>query len=96
MPILRRKPGSCRQANGQATNPDNDTMKPAVGVYFGDGSSTEGEVHEAMAFDRIPTMPPYSSSCKTTAGLFRYPSTCSRVCPSQPRAQGYGFEGLLR
>ena len=42
--------GQLQTGQGQATNPDNDTVKPAVGVYFGDGSSTEGEVHEAMVF----------------------------------------------
>ena len=47
---IEAETGKRPTGQGQATDPATDAQKPAVAVYFGDGSSSEGDVHESMVF----------------------------------------------
>ena len=85
--------GQLQTGQGQATNPDNDTVKPAVGVYFGDGSSTEGEAHEAMAFAASYDAP-VLFFVQNNRWAISVPFDVQSRVPISTRAQGYGFEGL--
>ena len=85
--------GQLQTGQGQATNPENDTVKPAVGVYFGDGSSTEGEVHEAMVFAASYDAP-VLFFVQNNRWAISVPFDVQSRVPISTRAQGYGFEGL--
>ena len=65
----------------------------AVTVYFGDGSSTEGEVHESMVFAAAYDAPVVFFVQNNQWAISVPFSTQSRV-PLAARAAGYGFEGV--
>jgi len=75
--------GQLQTGQGQATNPDNDTMKPAVGVYFGDGSSPAGGAPRTdTPFPRLPL------SCRCNPGDWKNkhrlsPCRQREFCPAQ-------------
>lgn len=65
----------------------------AVMAYFGDGASSEGDVHESMVF-AASTQAPVVFFCQNNQWAISVPfATQSRV-PLATRAAGYGFEGL--
>ncbi|RKQ34879.1 thiamine pyrophosphate-dependent dehydrogenase E1 component subunit alpha [Kocuria tytonis] len=65
----------------------------AVIAYFGDGASTEGEVHEAMVFAASYDAPVLFFIQNNQWAISVPFATQSRV-PLATRAAGYGFEGL--
>lgn len=65
----------------------------AVLVYFGDGASTEGEVHESMVFAASYDAPVVFFVQNNQWAISVPFSTQSRV-PLAARAAGYGFEGI--
>ncbi|WP_246179934.1 thiamine pyrophosphate-dependent enzyme [Kocuria coralli] len=65
----------------------------AVLVYFGDGSSTQGEVHESMVFAASYDAPVVFFVQNNQWAISVPFSTQSRV-PLAARAAGYGFEGV--
>lgn len=77
---------------GDERDPNSDE-KPAVLAYFGDGSSTEGEVHESMVFAASYNAPVLFFVQNNQWAISVPFSTQSRV-PIATRAAGYGFEGL--
>lgn len=90
---LEAETGQKQTGQGQATDPAHGEVKPAVAVYFGDGSSTEGEAHESMVFAasyNAPVLFFVQNNQWAISVPFR---TQSRV-PIATRAAGYGFEGL--
>ncbi|MFI7482533.1 thiamine pyrophosphate-dependent enzyme [Kocuria sp. M1R5S2] len=66
---------------------------PAVIAYFGDGASTEGEVHESMVFAASYDAPVVFFVQNNQWAISVPFSTQSRV-PLAERAAGYGFEGI--
>lgn len=85
--------GELQIGQGQATDPTTDADKPAVAVYFGDGSSTEGDVHESMVFAASYNAPVLFFVQNNRWAISVPFETQSRV-PISTRASGYGFEGL--
>ncbi|MDO5618659.1 thiamine pyrophosphate-dependent enzyme [Kocuria sp.] len=65
----------------------------AVLVYYGDGASTEGEVHESMVFAASYDAPVVFFVQNNQWAISVPFSTQSRV-PLATRAAGYGFEGV--
>ena len=65
----------------------------AVTVYFGDGASTEGEIHESMVFAASYDAPVVFFVQNNQWAISVPFSTQSRV-PLAARAAGYGFEGV--
>lgn len=65
----------------------------AVTVYFGDGASTEGEIHESMVFAASYDAPVVFFVQNNQWAISVPFSTQSRV-PLAARAAGYGFEGI--
>ncbi|ORC16528.1 pyruvate dehydrogenase (acetyl-transferring) E1 component subunit alpha [Rothia nasimurium] len=78
---------------GQATEPTKDADRPAVVTYFGDGSTTEGDVHESMVFAASYNAPVLFFVQNNHWAISVPFSVQSRV-PVATRAAGYGFEGL--
>ncbi|MFW0154807.1 thiamine pyrophosphate-dependent enzyme [Rothia sp. P6271] len=70
-----------------------DSSQPAVAVYFGDGSSTEGDVHESMVFAASYDAP-VLFFVQNNRWAISVPFTTQSRVPIATRAQGYGFEGL--
>ena len=85
--------GTCRTGQGQATDPAEDTQKPAVAVYFGDGSSTEGDAHEAMVFSASYNAP-VLFFVQNNRWAISVPFEVQSRVPVSTRAAGYGFEGI--
>ncbi|WP_058954672.1 thiamine pyrophosphate-dependent enzyme [Kocuria rhizophila] len=70
-----------------------ETEPEAVVAYFGDGASTEGEVHESMVFAASYDAPVLFFIQNNQWAISVPFATQSRV-PLATRAAGYGFEGL--
>jgi pyruvate dehydrogenase E1 component alpha subunit len=78
-------------ANGEAgaqTEP-----KAAVMVYFGDGASSEGDVHESMVF-ASSYQAPVVFFCQNNHWAISVPSSVQTRIPLAHRAKGYGFPGI--
>ncbi|NHU85085.1 pyruvate dehydrogenase (acetyl-transferring) E1 component subunit alpha [Kocuria sp. JC486] len=71
----------------------NPPPEAAVLVYYGDGASTEGEVHESMVFAASYDAPVVFFVQNNQWAISVPFSTQSRV-PLATRAAGYGFEGV--
>ena len=85
--------GIRRTGQGQATDPAEDTQKPAVAVYFGDGSSTEGDAHESMVFAASYNAP-VLFFVQNNRWAISVPFEVQSRVPVSTRAAGYGFEGI--
>ena len=70
-----------------------DTQKPAVAVYFGDGSSTEGDAHESMVFAASYNAP-VLFFVQNNRWAISVPFEVQSRVPVSTRAAGYGFEGI--
>ena len=87
------------QADPSAANPEQEAdqtdqqQKPAVAVYFGDGSSTEGDVHESMVF-AASYQAPLLFFVQNNHWAISVPFEVQSRVPLATRAAGYGFEGL--
>lgn len=90
---IAQETGDLQTGQGQATDPATDQVPPAVAVYFGDGSSTEGDVHESMVFAASYNAPVLFFVQNNRWAISVPFETQSRV-PLATRAAGYGFEGL--
>ena len=67
--------------------------KAAVMVYFGDGASSEGDVHESMVF-ASSYKAPVVFFCQNNHWAISVPSTVQTRVPLADRAKGYGFPGI--
>ncbi|GAA1495525.1 pyruvate dehydrogenase (acetyl-transferring) E1 component subunit alpha [Paeniglutamicibacter kerguelensis] len=65
----------------------------AVVAYFGDGSSTEGEVHESMVF-AASFEAPVVFFCQNNQWAISVPFHVQSKVPLAERAAGYGFPGI--
>ncbi|RZU62949.1 pyruvate dehydrogenase (acetyl-transferring) E1 component subunit alpha [Zhihengliuella halotolerans] len=65
----------------------------AVVAYFGDGSSSEGDVHESMVF-AASFDAPIVFFCQNNQWAISVPFEVQSKVPLASRAAGYGFEGL--
>jgi 2-oxoisovalerate dehydrogenase E1 component alpha subunit len=74
--------------SGQAAEP-----KAAVMVYFGDGASSEGDVHESMVF-ASSYRAPVVFFCQNNHWAISVPSSVQTRIPLANRAKGYGFPGI--
>ncbi|RJU02474.1 pyruvate dehydrogenase (acetyl-transferring) E1 component subunit alpha [Arthrobacter frigidicola] len=75
----------------QAADP---TLAPAASVaYFGDGASSEGDVHEAMVF-AASFNAPVVFFCQNNHWAISVPSSVQTRVPLAQRAEGYGFPGI--
>ncbi|MDO4916920.1 MAG: thiamine pyrophosphate-dependent enzyme [Rothia sp. (in: high G+C Gram-positive bacteria)] len=90
---VEEQTGEKQVGQGQATDPSTDKKTPAVAVYFGDGSSTEGEAHESMVFAASYNAPILFFVQNNQWAISVPFSTQSRV-PLATRAAGYGMEGI--
>ncbi|MBG6184823.1 pyruvate dehydrogenase E1 component alpha subunit [Arthrobacter sp. CAN_A214] len=69
-------------------------LPPAVSVaYFGDGASSEGDIHEAMVF-AASFNAPVVFFCQNNQWAISVPSTVQTRVPLARRAEGYGFPGV--
>ena len=80
-----------KAAEDAGTPPETDPE--AVIAYFGDGASTEGEIHESMVFAASYDAPVLFFIQNNQWAISVPFATQSRV-PLATRAAGYGFEGL--
>ncbi|GAB3756772.1 pyruvate dehydrogenase (acetyl-transferring) E1 component subunit alpha [Zhihengliuella somnathii] len=65
----------------------------AVVAYFGDGASSEGDVHESMVF-AASFDAPIVFFCQNNQWAISVPFEVQSKVPLATRAAGYGFEGL--
>ncbi|WP_028281243.1 pyruvate dehydrogenase (acetyl-transferring) E1 component subunit alpha [Arthrobacter sp. H5] len=75
----------------QAADPS--LPKAAAVAYFGDGASSEGDVHEAMVF-AASFNAPVVFFCQNNHWAISVPSEVQSRVPLANRAQGYGFPGI--
>src|SRR6478752_2387981 len=75
--------------------PEAGAQKPkaAVMVYFGDGASSEGDVHESMVFASSYNAP-VVFFCQNNHWAISVPTTVQTRIPLSNRAKGYGFPGI--
>ena len=90
---IEAETGTRRTGQGQATDPTEDIQKPAVAVYFGDGSSTEGDAHESMVFAASYNAP-VLFFVQNNRWAISVPFEVQSRVPVSTRAAGYGFEGI--
>ncbi len=67
--------------------------RAAVMAYFGDGASSEGDVHESMVFAASYNAP-VVFFCQNNHWAISVPSTVQTRVPLANRAKGYGFPGI--
>ena len=67
--------------------------KAAVMVYFGDGASSEGDVHESMVFASSYNAP-VVFFCQNNHWAISVPTAVQTRIPLANRAKGYGFPGI--
>lgn len=90
---IEAETGKRPTGQGQATDPATDAQKPAVAVYFGDGSSTEGDAHESMVFAASYNAP-VLFFVQNNRWAISVPFEVQSRVPVSTRAAGYGFEGI--
>lgn len=90
---IEAETGTRPTGQGQATDPAEDKQKPAVAVYFGDGSSTEGDAHESMVFAASYNAP-VLFFVQNNRWAISVPFEVQSRVPVSTRAAGYGFEGI--
>ncbi|OMH34551.1 pyruvate dehydrogenase (acetyl-transferring) E1 component subunit alpha [Tersicoccus sp. Bi-70] len=76
-----------------AVGNEDPARNEAVLGYFGDGSSTEGEVHEGMVFAASFTAP-IVFFCQNNQWAISVPFDVQSRVPLSRRAAGYGFPGV--
>ncbi|MDP5226816.1 MULTISPECIES: pyruvate dehydrogenase (acetyl-transferring) E1 component subunit alpha [Arthrobacter] len=65
----------------------------AVVAYYGDGASSEGDVHESMVF-AASYQAPVVFFCQNNHWAISVPTVTQTKVPLAHRAQGYGFPGI--
>ncbi|UZX05092.1 pyruvate dehydrogenase (acetyl-transferring) E1 component subunit alpha [Arthrobacter sp. CDRTa11] len=78
-----------------AATSDPARTEPAAAVmaYYGDGASSEGDVHESMVFASSFNAP-VVFFCQNNHWAISVPSTVQTRIPLSNRAKGYGFPGI--
>jgi pyruvate dehydrogenase E1 component alpha subunit len=83
-----QKLAAANAAAAAATEPD-----AAVIAYFGDGASSEGDVHESMVF-ASSYKSPVVFFCQNNHWAISVPTNVQTRVPLSNRAKGYGFPGI--
>lgn len=81
-----------QSTSGSATRGTQGNRR-AVVAYFGDGSSSEGDVHESMVF-AASFNAPVVFFCQNNGWAISVPFSVQSKVPLATRAAGYGFPGL--
>ncbi len=69
-------------------------LPPAASIaYFGDGASSEGDIHESMVF-AASFNAPVVFFCQNNQWAISVPSSVQTKVPLALRAEGYGFPGV--
>jgi pyruvate dehydrogenase E1 component alpha subunit len=68
-------------------------QEAAVVAYFGDGASSEGDIHESMVF-AASFKAPVVFFCQNNQWAISVPTQVQSRIPLHNRAKGYGFPGL--
>ena len=76
-----------------AATQDCTDSKAAVIAYFGDGASSEGDVHESMVFAASYNAP-VVFFCQNNHWAISVPTEVQTKVPLANRAKGYGFPGI--
>jgi pyruvate dehydrogenase E1 component alpha subunit len=91
MGIQRDQKLAASNATGSGTSsPEPDA---AVIAYFGDGASSEGDVHESMVFASSYNAP-VVFFCQNNHWAISVPTAVQTRVPLSNRAKGYGFPGI--
>ncbi|WP_189636266.1 pyruvate dehydrogenase (acetyl-transferring) E1 component subunit alpha [Arthrobacter sp. NamB2] len=70
------------------------SLPPAASIaYFGDGASSEGDIHESMVF-AASFNAPVVFFCQNNQWAISVPSSVQTRVPLAQRAEGYGFPGV--
>lgn len=82
-------------AAATAAGTGNPAAEPAAAViaYFGDGASSEGDVHESMVFASSYNAP-VVFFCQNNHWAISVPTEVQTKVPLSNRAKGYGFPGI--
>jgi 2-oxoisovalerate dehydrogenase E1 component alpha subunit len=80
-------------SNAAATESSNAEPDAAVIAYFGDGASSEGDVHESMVFASSYNAP-VVFFCQNNHWAISVPTNVQTRVPLSNRAKGYGFPGI--
>lgn len=82
-------------AAANAAGTGNPAAEPAAAViaYFGDGASSEGDVHESMVFASSYNAP-VVFFCQNNHWAISVPTEVQTKVPLSNRAKGYGFPGI--
>ncbi|HAG58703.1 MAG TPA: pyruvate dehydrogenase (acetyl-transferring) E1 component subunit alpha [Arthrobacter bacterium] len=91
MGIQRDQKLAAAAADGATDRPAEPNA--AVVVYFGDGASSEGDVHESMVFASSYNAP-VVFFCQNNHWAISVPSSVQTRIPLSNRAKGYGFPGI--
>lgn len=76
-----------------ATDGAKEQPDAAVIAYFGDGASSEGDVHESMVF-ASSYKAPVVFFCQNNHWAISVPTNVQTRVPLSNRAKGYGFPGI--
>ena len=93
--LAAQAPHAVGYAMGMARDRVLDPSAPeaATVAYFGDGASSEGDVHEAMVFAASYDAP-VVFFCQNNHWAISVPTEVQSRIPLASRAQGYGFPGI--
>jgi pyruvate dehydrogenase E1 component alpha subunit len=80
-------------SNAAATETSSPEPNAAVIAYFGDGASSEGDVHESMVFASSYNAP-VVFFCQNNHWAISVPTSVQTRVPLSSRAKGYGFPGI--
>ncbi|MFD1212203.1 pyruvate dehydrogenase (acetyl-transferring) E1 component subunit alpha [Arthrobacter sp. GCM10027362] len=80
-------------AVGYAMGIQRDQADAVTIAYFGDGASSEGDVHESMVF-AASNQAPVVFFCQNNQWAISVPSEVQSRIPLANRASGYGFPGI--
>lgn len=76
-----------------AASAGQEAPEAAVIAYFGDGASSEGDVHESMVFASSYNAP-VVFFCQNNHWAISVPTNVQTRVPLSDRAKGYGFPGI--
>ncbi|MFF1252489.1 pyruvate dehydrogenase (acetyl-transferring) E1 component subunit alpha [Pseudarthrobacter sp. NPDC058329] len=95
MGIQRDQKLAASTAASQAAGRESEAAVPnaAVIAYFGDGASSEGDVHESMVFASSYNAP-VVFFCQNNHWAISVPTNVQTRVPLSNRAKGYGFPGI--
>lgn len=93
--LAAQVPHAVGYAMGMARDQKLDPSQPAGATvaYFGDGASSEGDVHESMVFAASYDAP-VVFFCQNNHWAISVPTEVQSRIPLANRAQGYGFPGI--